>query len=39
MDLLFVFATGPPDSAALRLKYALKSVFDAIFTEKNNNGK
>ena len=33
------FATGPLDPVALRLKYALKSVFDVIFTEKNNDDK
>ena len=29
--------TGPSYPAALRLKYALKSVFDTILTEKNND--
>ena len=29
------FATGRSDQAALRLKYARKSVFYTIFTEKN----
>ena len=29
---IYFFATGPSDLAALCLKYALKSVFDSIFT-------
>ena len=33
------FATSSSDPAALRLKYARKSAFDAIFTEKNNDDK
>ena len=32
-------ATGPLDPVALRLKYALKLVFDVIFTEKKNDDK
>ena len=37
--ICFFFAAGPSDPAALHLKYALKSVFDATFTEKNNYDK
>ena len=32
-------ATGASSPAALRLKYDLKSVFDAIFTEKKNGDR
>ena len=33
------FATVPSDHIALRLKYALKSAFNAILTAKNNDDK
>ena len=33
------FAAGPSGRAVLRLKYALKSDFDTIFTEKNHDDK
>ena len=36
---LCFFATGPSDPTGLRLQYALKSVPDVIFTEKENDDK
>ena len=36
---IYFLATDPSDPAALCFKYVLKSVFDVIFTKKNNEDK